>query len=368
MTQAPRRLRALPLILVPALLSGCGADPDAATPAQGEAAIPVVVAPVAETEFTDAIEALGSTRANESVQLTANIAEKIIEIGFDDGARVRKGDLIARLDDTAERAELKAARAQLTERQRALARARTLRDEKLISHSDYDLAVAAAESAEAAVGALEAAIADRIVRAPFSGRVGLRQVSVGALIQPGSVITTLDDLSTMKIDFTVPAVHLKVLVPGLPTRASTSAFPDRVFEGELASVATQVDPVSRSISARALVPNPDETLRPGMLVELELLARERQGIAVPEAALVPRGDEQFVFVLDNGQAKLRKVGVGARRRGFVEILDGLADGERVIVHGTLKLTDGKAVRVLGELDGTRSIEDILRAGAEPKPG
>ena len=354
-------------LLILMLLIGCGAESDVKE-GKVEVAVPVVIAPVTEAEFTDAIEALGTTRANESATLTANITEKILEIGFRDGAHVRKGDLIARLDNTAERAELRAAQALLAERQRTLERSRTLLDENIVSQAEYEVAVAEMESAKAQVGSLQAAIGDRIVRAPFSGRVGLREVSVGSLIQPGDVITTLDDLSVMKVDFTLAAVYLSVLEPGLPIRARTSAFPDRVFEGELTSVATQVDPVSRSITARAHIPNPDETLRPGMLVELELLARVRKGLAIPEAALVPRSNEQFVFVLENDHVRQRKVSLGTRHAGTAEILDGLAAGERVIVHGTLKLSDGKAVKVLGELDGSRSMEEILRAGATPKPG
>lgn len=354
-------------LLASALLSGCGAE--SGKPAgRGDSATPVVIASAVETEFSDAIEALGTTRANESATLTANITEKILEIGFRDGARVNKGDLIARLDDTAERAELKAAQALLTERQRTLERASTLHAEKIISQAEYDAAVAATETAKAQVGSLRAAIADRIVRAPFSGRVGLREVSVGSLIQPGSVITTLDDLSVMKVDFTVPSVHLDILQPGLAIRARSQAFPDRIFEGELASVATQVDPVSRSIAARAHIPNTDEVLRPGMLIELELLARSRKGLAIPEAALVPRANEQFVFVLENDHARQRKVSLGTRHAGLAEIVAGLSTGERVIVHGTHKLADGKPVKVLGELDGGNSVEEILRASSAPKPG
>jgi membrane fusion protein, multidrug efflux system len=368
MTPDLRRLLAHSLTpVVSMLLMGCGAENDGKS-GKPESAVPVVVAPVVETEFTDAIEALGTTRANESATITANITEKILVIGFEDGAHLRKGDLIARLDDTAEQAELKAAQALLTERQRALARSKALREKNIVSQAEYEVAVAEMESAAAQVGSLQAAIGDRIIRAPFAGRVGLREVSVGSLIQPGSVITTLDDLSVMKVDFTLPAVQLSTLQPGLAIRAHTSAFPDRVFEGKLASVATQVDAVSRSIAARAHIPNPDEVLRPGMLIELELLARVRNGLSIPEAALVPRGSDQFVYVLDQGQARQRKVTLGTRRAGSVEILEGLTSGERVIVHGTLKLADGKAVNVLGELDGTRSIEDILRASATPKPG
>lgn len=355
------------LLVLAALASGCGMETEGKG-GKAEAAVPVVVAPVVEAEFTDAIEALGTTRANESAMLTANITEKILEVGFKDGVHVRKGDLIVRLDDTAERAELKAAQALLVERQRSLARSKALREKNIVSQAEYEVAVAEMESAAAQVGTLQAAIGDRVIRAPFSGRVGLREVSVGSLIQPGSVITTLDDLSVMKVDFTLPAVQLSVLQPGLPIRARTSAFPDRTFEGKLASVATQVDAVSRAIAARALIPNPDEALRPGMLVELELLARVRNALAIPEAALVPRGNEQFVYVLDQDQARQRKVMLGTRRAGTVEIVDGLASGERVIVHGTLKLADGKTVKVLGELDGTRSMEDILRASASAKPG
>lgn len=321
----------------------------------------VIVSSVTTKSFADSVEALGTTRSNESTVLTSNISEKITDIAFDDGQQVEAGAVVVKLDAAAEQAALQAAKARLVERKKALARIRGLHEKKIVSDAEKDQAEAEVATALAEVTALLAQIEDRIIRAPFAGRLGLRSVSVGALIQPGETITTLDDLSTMKVDFTVPAVHLSLLQSGLPLEARTATWPGRVFKGELQSVATQADPRTRTVTARAMLPNPDNLLRPGMLVTLALLSNERQSLSVPEAALLPVGNQQFVFVLTpENTVKRTEVKIGARSVGHVELRSGLEAGQKVVVHGTLKVSEGGKVAVMAELNGSRTIADILR--------
>jgi len=303
---------------------------------------------VAEREFVDRIEALGTARANESTVLTSNVADKVVEIGFRDGSRVEKGELIVRLDDRSERAELAAARARLKERQQALKRARDLAEDRVVSEAEVDLTRAELASAEAEVEAMASALADRTIRAPFDGFVGLRNISLGALVSPGDAIVRLSDIDPIKADFTVPATRLSRLRAGAPLQARSSGLPGEVFRGRIESIDTEIDPVSRSVTARALLPNPDGRLKPGMLLEIEVQADRRNSLAVPEAALVPRGDRQFVFVADEGVASRREVTIGSREPGWVEITSGLERGEAAVARGLQAMSDGRKIVAITE--------------------
>ena len=327
-------------------LGGCESAPGAAAAAPNKPPTKVFVETVGSARFASSIEALGTARANESLNVSANLTEKIIALDFEDGSQVAAGTLLARLDDTAERAELAAAKARLQERKRMLERSRSLVRQNVMSESEVDLRVAEVETAAAEVAALEAGIADHQIRAPFAGRVGLRMVSVGALIRPGDMITTLHDIDSIKVDFTVPETELARLAPGVPLRARSSAYPERAFEGTVAAVDTQINPRTRAVLARALINNPEHILQPGMLIELQLLAQQRDSLAVAEAALVPRADRQFVFRVVDGKAEQVEVRVGARQPGLVEITDGLSAGDQVVVDGALKLQPGTAVQII----------------------
>jgi len=328
-----------------ATLIGCDQPADAPAAVGDRPATPVIAQRVDTETFASGIEALGTARSNESLDVSANLTEKIISLNFQDGAYVEEGDLLARLDDTAERAELAAAKARLAERRRTLDRSKSLVSDRVLSESEVDLRASEVETAVAEVAALEADIADHQIRAPFAGRVGLRMVSVGALIRPGDVITTLDDIDTIKVDFTVPETELARLKPGVPLVARSAAYPDRSFEGEVSAVDTQINPQTRAVLARAEIDNSGRELQPGMLIELEVLARQRESLAVPEGALVPRGDRQFVFRVVDGKAERVEVTVGTRRPGVAEITGGLEAGDLVVIDGTMKLQPGAPVKV-----------------------
>lgn len=326
----------------------------------------VIVAPAAMDRFVDRIEALGTTFSNESVIITANVTDKVTQILFEDGQRVEQGDLLVSMRRDEQKAALAAADAVLAERKTAYDRAKALERRQFTTTAQLEEREAALFEAEALRDGARARLADREIRAPFSGVVGLRRISVGALVTPGDRITTLDDLDTIKLDFTVPATHLSAMQPGLEITARTTALPDREFRGEIRSVSTHIDPVTRSITARAMIDNKDHTLKPGLLMTVQLMKNPRPAIVIPEEALVPSGVDNFVFVVNTETAERRAVQTGARRPGEVEILSGLAEGDLVVTHGTMRLRDGQKVKIIKEqrqghaighlIDGTTAIQ------------
>jgi membrane fusion protein (multidrug efflux system) len=189
------------------------------------------------------------------------------------------------------------------------------------------------------------------LRAPFAGRVGLRRVSLGSLVGPATVITTLDDTRTIKLDFDVPETALSHLATGLKVVAHSAAWPDVSFEGTVESIDTRVDPISRTLTVRALVPNAEYLLRPGMFLRVELLRHDVTALMVPEQAIVPEQSRQFVFVVgEGGMVAKRQVRIGRRRPGQVEVVDGVAAGEDVVVEGTQKAQDGARVQIIRRME------------------
>lgn len=349
-------------VLVPlALLVGPG------PPAQGQGRgdrsgepPAVIVAPVRAATVADRVEALGTARADESVDVTTDVTEKVVEIRFEDGQEVATGDVLVVLDQQEERADLAAARAVQEEARLAFTRIETLQSEQVAAMSELDARRAALQSAEAQIEVVRSRMAARTIRAPFDGVVGLRNVSVGALVRPGDVITTLDALDPMKIDFTVPTAHLEALRPGMAIEARSAALSGRVFEGRVTSVGTQADPVTRSVTVRAVVPNPEHALKPGLLLTVAIDKNARESLVVPEEAVVPRGSGHHVLVVsEEGEVARRQVRLGARRAGEVEIREGLEAGERVVTHGAVQVRPGQTVRIRAVQDEGRSLAEIL---------
>jgi|APTNR8051073442_1049403.scaffolds.fasta_scaffold05300_2 membrane fusion protein (multidrug efflux system) len=355
------------------LVAGAASDGRAA--AEAPAARAVIVAPARQTAFVDRIEALGTTRANETVQITSNVTEKVADIRFDDGQRVAAGDILVVLTKSEEVADLGAAEAVLEERRVAYERAQKLESMNFASTATLDERRAALRGAEANITMIQSHIDDRVIEAPFGGVVGLRNISVGALVEPGDLITTLDDLSVIKLDFSVPATYLAELQPGLKIVATSSAFGSRPFDGEVQSVDSRVDPVTRSIVARAVLPNDDGVLRPGLLMTVTLLKQPRTAILVPEEALIPQGRQNYVLVVDedgegagvdSGTVVRREVTIGSRQKGDVEIRDGLDVGEKVVTHGTMLVRPGQRVTIRA-VEETDQPLDRLLAPSDAQP-
>ena len=297
-------------------------------------ATPVVTVTVSPSVFANAVEAIGTARANESVDIMTRVTDTISRIAFEDSQSVEIGDILIELTDVEEAADLVEARAGLFAARKQYERIQDLVANKSTSQARLDEAVSERDRSAAKVAGLEAQMADRIIRAPFSGILGLRQVSVGSLVRPGDLITTLDDVSVIKVDFSVSERYLANLASGQLITAHNVAWPGVDFFGEVRSVGSRIDPVTRAVAVRAHVPNPDGRLRPGMLLSIHLVMNSHEAPGVPEGALVPVKDRVSVWVVDaDSKAQKRQVVTGLRIKGQVEILDGLVAGEEVIVEG-----------------------------------
>jgi membrane fusion protein (multidrug efflux system) len=266
--------------------------------------------------------------------------------------------VLVQLDDAQVRADVAAADAAVTESQSQYDRSRELLSTQVLSKSSFEQLEATLKANRARLAAANARLEDTVIRAPFSGRVGLRRVSVGTLISPGAVITTLDDTSVIKLDFSVPENALAALREGLSVRATAPAFPGRSFAGKVASIDSRVDVATRSVTVRALLANEDGALKPGMFLNVSLANDERQALIIPEEALTPEAERQFVYVVSDGKVERREVRIGGRLPGTVEILAGLNVGEQVVVEGTQKVRDGSLVQA------TAKTTDVLPGPVE----
>jgi membrane fusion protein (multidrug efflux system) len=313
----------------------------------------VTTATVRSERLSQKLEALGNARANESVDISSKTSNIVTAVRFRDGERVRAGQVLVQLDDATARADVAAAQAAVTESESQYNRSRELLNTQALSKSSFDQLEATLKANRARLQAAQARLEDTVIRAPFSGRVGLRRVSVGALISPGAVITTLDDTSVIKLDFSVPETYVSMLREGLAVRATAPAFPGRSFAGRVASIDSRVDMNTRSVIVRAMLSNEDGALKAGMFLNVSLAKDERETLVIPEEALTPEAEKQFVFVVADGKAQRREVRIGGRSPGNVEILDGLVAGDRIIVEGTQKVRNGAAVNAID-----RVVDDV----------
>ena len=307
--------------------------------------IPVVATPARTEHLSLEVEALGTARASESIDVTSKVANLVTAIRFTEGQQVRKGDILVELDGAQARADLAVADAALKESASQLQRSRELYATKVLSDQQIEQIESTYSANVARVAAARSRLNDTVIRAPFNGRVGLRRASVGGLVAPGTVITTLDDTSTIKLDFTVPERVVAAMKPGLTLEAKSVAYPGKVFEGKVASVDSRVDPNTRSVVVRALVPNGDGLLKPGMFLNVHLSRGTADVLVVPEESLVPEQGDVFVYVVQDGKASKRKIQTGQRSVGTVQVTDGLQAGEIVVTEGTQKLRDGASVSV-----------------------
>jgi membrane fusion protein (multidrug efflux system) len=316
--------------------------------AQGQPEPPgVIVAEASIKPFPLSAEALGNARANESVEIRPEITAAIVDISFEEGRFVEEGTVLVRLQNSEPLADLAAAKAALVDSESQYRRASELFKTRVVSESQLEQLEAQRDADLAAVNAAEARLEQTVIRAPFAGNLGLRRVSLGSIVNPSTVITTLDDTSQMKLDFDVPEVYLSRLEPGLVVSAHSAAWPETRFAGRVTSIDTRVDQVSRTVTARALLPNEDGHLRPGMFLTVTLLKEDVLSLLIPEQSIVPERSRQFVFVVDEaGMVERREISTGRRRPGEVEVLEGLEAGERVIAEGTQKARPGQPVRIL----------------------
>lgn len=349
-----RRLWAAGALSAALLLAGCGGDAPSSGGgpggrggpggAGGDRPIPVTTVRLQPETFSERIAAIGTVKARESITVTAKVSELVEQVHFDSGDEVRAGAPLITLSDRQQRAALTEALAAADEAERLYRRQSELAQQQLIARSQLDSQRATRDAANARVAQIRAQLADRVIRAPFSGVLGLRQVSPGALITPGTAIATLDDISAVFVDFPLPEAQLSVVAPGRPIGGRAAAFPGRDFAGTVETIDARVDPATRAATVRARVPNPERMLRPGMLINVELPSAERRTLLVPEIALVQIGRESYLYrVGADDSVEQIEVTVGARGGGKAEILSGAAAGDRIVVDGTGKLRPGAKI-------------------------
>jgi membrane fusion protein (multidrug efflux system) len=301
--------------------------------------------------FTDALEVLGVAKGRQSVTLTAATTQLVEKVRFRDGQSVRKGAVLIELKNTEQDAGLAQAEAQLNSAEHIFKRYQTLAQEGWASKSQLDQYEGAYKAALANVNAAKARQADRLILAPFAGVVGLSDVAPGALVNPGSPIVTLDDLSQIRVDFQVPEQFLQMIREGQAVDATVDAFGGQKIRGAIARLDTRVDERTRSITARAEFPNPGGRLKPGMLIRVSLSRGQRTALAVPESAISVQGDSAFVFMIRAmGQrtvAEQKPVVTGLRQDDLVELLDGVQAGDRVVADGLNRLQSGQPIHVAG---------------------
>lgn len=298
--------------------------------------------------FRDEIQAVGSARANEQVTLAANVTERIERLLFNDGMYVQRGQLLAVLSNAQEQAALAGARANAAEASAQLERVSSLSQQGFATRALLDQQRATLSQAKASEDGILAQISDRMIRAPFAGYLSLRNISAGAIVTSGTPLVTVSDISKIKLDFTVPETQLAALRPGLPIRAFASAFPDQPITGQISVIDPVIDPQSRAVMVRAILPNPGARIKPGMLLTVHIETAQRTALALPEIAVLSEGDTQYVFTIDEKkQAKRTNVKTGLRDNGVIEV-SGLPSGTRVISEGAVKVSNGRPVRLKGE--------------------
>ncbi|MDH4107640.1 MAG: efflux RND transporter periplasmic adaptor subunit [Gammaproteobacteria bacterium] len=343
--------RVLALVSAAAILAGCQADaPDErAGRGPGGGATRVVTAVLKAEHLVDEIEALGTARANESIEIKPRLASIVTRIAFGEGDAVRRGDLLVELENSEIRANLAVAEAALSESRSSYERSLSLRPTQAISEASLEQLRAAMQVDEATVEAAKARLANTYIRAPFDGRVGLRRVSPGGYVDTSTVITTLDDTDPIKLDFSIPEAFLAVVSEGMEIIAHSLVYPDRDFRGIVDSIDTRLDPVSRSVMVRAVISNAEAVLKPGMFMTVDLQQDRGEVVLAPEEAVVPEADRQYLFLVENGVARKREVVLGRRMPGSVVVLEGAGPGAIVVSEGTQKLRDGMPVEVVNEI-------------------
>ena len=311
-----------------------------------DSAISVITATATMATFVDSIEAIGTAQANESVNLTSKVTEIISKVNFEDGDFVTAGKILIELTNAEQTAQLDEAQATLNETTRQLKRIEGLIEQNLASELQLDEERARQQTAAARLEAIVARLDDRLVRAPFTGILGFRNVSPGTLLSPGTIVTTLDDISVIKLNFAVPESYMAMIEPGQQITTSSVAYPDMLFSGEVTAVNSRVDPVTRAISVRARLENHERLLHPGMLLMVSLTREQGDTLVVPEEAVIPVQNKEYVFTISESNSVERiQIETGRRKPGAVEVLSGLTPGQEVITQGIIKVRPGvKVVR------------------------
>ncbi|WP_057832292.1 efflux RND transporter periplasmic adaptor subunit [Colwellia sp. TT2012] len=328
--------------------------------------VAVKMVSVVLAEFIESVEAVGTARANEQVMITSKYSDIVDEVYFDDGQKVNKGAVLVQLNNQEELAKVNELKANLSESKAHLQRLAELLVSRATSESLVEQQEAKTKAIEAQLVSAEAKFNDLTIRAPFTGVLGFREVSKGAYIDAGSVITSLDDLSIIKVDFHLPERLLTHLHVGQQISAVNSAYRDKVFIGKISAIDSRIDVGTRSLKVRATINNKALKLRPGMLLNISVLLQVENILQLPESSIIPIEDKHYVFVEKDGKAVRKAIKIGRRHPGMVEVVSGLVAGEQVVVEGALKLRDGSAVSIIGEETADKAAANSEEKSAKAK--
>jgi membrane fusion protein (multidrug efflux system) len=305
----------------------------------------VVLFEVKQSEIIESLEALGSARAAESVILTVSVTEKVSGITFKQGQFVEKGQVLLTLANDEELAQFNVAKIELAEQKREYKRIESLVKQKSVSGSELDRLQSSIDTARARIAQAEATLSDRVIKAPFDGLLGLRNVSVGALLTPGDQITTLDSVANLEMDFDLAEIYLPRINVGQTINALSIAYPELIFRGEIVTLDSRVNPNTRSIKVRAKIQNKDALLRPGMLLTLDLIDQQRVTKMLPEESVFMRANKHLVYKVSPEMiVSEQAIEIGIRQKGQVEVLSGLTVGDKIVLQGLLKVKTGSKVK------------------------
>lgn len=331
---------------------------------------PVITKIVNEEKIFDEIESLGTLKAKDSVILSSVVTEKITAIHFNDGQRVKAGDILIEMNSDEEEADLSAEKAALEEAARLVGRLNSLIKTEALSQSALDKQKRELEIAKARLKSMQSRLQDRVITAPIDGVLGLKNITIGDVLSPGMEITTLQDDSSMKLDFGIPSIYINHIKPNVELTAKSSSFPNKIFTGKIEGIDNKINPETRSMMARAIIDNQSGILKSGLLMNVKIKTNPRQGIIIPEEALISQGKKNYVYTIINSEQKLKakkqEVVIGSRTEGNVQVTEGLSAGDKIVVHGAIRLSDNADAVEIGILDGTTTIKDILKKSGEMK--
>ncbi|GIZ53594.1 efflux RND transporter periplasmic adaptor subunit [Noviherbaspirillum aridicola] len=334
---------------------------------QNKAAGPVAVdvAPVAAVRLVEDVNAVGTLRSNEAVMLRPEVAGRITRLNFSDGAQVRKGQVLVAFDASVNQAEVRQARAELGIARANFERNADLAKQKFISDRARDESQANVQVLEARLALAEARLSKLEIRAPFSGVVGIRNVSVGDYVKDGADLVNLEDISSVKVDFRIPERFIDMVKRGQSLEVAVDALPGKPFLARVEAIDPQIDSNGRAALLRGRIDNPEGRLKPGMFARVRLILSERENaLMIPEEAIVPQGDKVTVWKLADGKAVRTEVRTGLRREARVEITEGLRAGDQVIVAGQVRLSrDNTPVRVI---NGGAGVQEAKPNAAAPR--
>lgn len=318
----------------------------------GRRASEVTATVIAQRAFVDRLEVLGVAKGRESVTLTSNTSEMIESVHFRPGQAVNRGQILVQLKRSEEDADILEARADVELAKTTAERWTKLGERGFAPQATVEQYQSAYERARAALAAAESRRGDRVIRAPFSGVIGLTDIAPGTLISPGAAIATLDDTSMIRVDFDIPDRYLPLIREGQGITAMTDAYPGEHYAGRIARIDTRIDERTRAIKARAEFPNPGGRLKPGMLIRVGIDRGQRIALAAPEAAVQFSGAGSYVLVItkrgDGFVAQQRPVITGLNEGGFVELREGVQAGERIVADGLNRVQPNQPIRVRGE--------------------